>query len=143
MNAIYKKAVETRQLYQFEHKFFADKSYLRKPRSVQFLRAITSKMWAKCGRKNTLPPSINIVDGAKFSYCFGRSKIVLATCRNTRDHFPHNTVDSLLHELTHALGYGNPHGKNFSRKYLELLVEFGRCDEGELRVAMSLFQIRH
>ena len=136
------KAVDTRRLYLFEHTFLIEKPYLRKPRSIQFLRALADQVWAKHGRDGEKTPAVRITDGAATSSCLGRSEIELATATATYRNMAHNTVDTLLHELTHAMGYQS-HGAGFARKYLELLSEYGQCDEGELRMAMTLFNVKH
>jgi hypothetical protein len=136
------KSVDTRRLYKLEHTFFMDKPYLRKPRAIKFLRDLAAQVWAKHGRSGSGVPSVAIVDGAPNSHCCGRSEIVLATDKSTYKNVAHNTVDTLLHELTHAMGY-TQHGKAFVRKYMQLLVEYGKCDEGELSVAMSMFKVKH
>jgi len=138
----FKKMVDTRRLYCFENTYLTG-AYLQKPRSLRFLKTLAEKVWAKHGRKHVRVPSIAIVEGAKWSSCTGYSEIALATATSTRRNVPHNTVDVLIHELTHAMGFGNPHGPGFARKYVELLVEYGRCHEGELKLAMRLFNIKH
>lgn len=137
MKAAHRHAVETRRLYRFESTFLHPRyaPALNKPRSLRYLRALAEKVWAKHGRKGAKTPQVTIVDGAPWSTCAGYSQIVLATAKNTRGNVPHDTVEVLLHELTHALGHGT-HGRGFVRRYAELLVEYGGCDAEELRLAM-------
>lgn len=139
-----RRRTETRRLYQFEATFLhpVNKPYINKPRSLRYLNALTARVWEKHGRKGLPPPSVDIADGAEWSTCQGYSHIVLATAKRTRHNLPHDNIEVLLHELTHAMGYGT-HGPGFVRKYLQLLVEYGRCDEGELRLAMTLFRLKH
>lgn len=137
-----RRMVETRRVYKFEASYFREDvtPYASKPRSMLFLRKLAEKVWAKHGRERLSVPKIEVIDGAKWSECDGYTRITLATSKNTRGNLPHNTIDVLLHELTHAIGY-RTHGRGFIRKYTELLVEYGRCDPGELRMAMEMFGI--
>ena len=72
--------------------------------------------------------------GGWCSYAAGYQKIVLTRSQRT--------VAVLLHELVHTFGFGT-HGKKFVRKYIELLVEYAGCNEGELRLALGLFNVNH
>ena len=135
----YRKVVETRRLYAFEDVFGKELPYFtRRDRSLSFLACLLSIVWAKHGRKNTKCPKLVFGEGVphngeKTSFAVGYDHIELVEGQRT--------VMILLHEITHTLGFGRPHGPGFVRKYLELLVEYGKCDEGELRMAMSLFKI--
>lgn len=137
------QAVETRHLYKFEAIFLRPekKKFLNTPRSLKYLRTLAVKVWRKHGRKKSATPRIWVIDGAPWSWCEGYSEIYLATKANTRQHIPHNTVEVLLHELVHCIGY-HAHGRAFVRKYLQLLVQYGKCDELELRIALRLFNVR-
>lgn len=136
--------VETRRLYLFEQVIdrLGFPAYLTRVRSEKYLRALAAKVWGKHGRSRVRVPSVDVIDGEPISYCLGYTKIVLATKKNTRSNLPHNNIEVLLHELTHAIGY-TPHAKGFVRKYIQLLVEYGRCEEGKLLLAMSMFKIKH
>ncbi len=138
-----RRAVETRRLYRFEAVFLHPqfKPHINRPRSLQYLRRLARRVWDKHGRKGIGVPRIRVMDGLEWSYCVGYSDIVLATATRTRHHHPHDTIEVLLHELTHAMGYGT-HGKGFVRKYVALLVEYGGCDEGELQLALASFGIK-
>jgi hypothetical protein len=140
MKEYLRRMVETRRLYKFEEEYLYKNRYISSPRSERFLKSLASRVWEKHGRENLPVPSVKIVDGAKWSTCKGYKEIALATSKNTRRNLPHNTIDVLLHELTHAIGFST-HGHGFVGKYSELLVEYGRCDPGELRMAMEMFGI--
>lgn len=61
-------------------------------------------------------PSLELRNMRGQSYCQGRSKIVLA--------YHDCSVVTLLHELTHARGFGsirNPHSRGFVLAYIEML----------------------
>ncbi len=138
MKREYRRMAETRRLYFFEHIFSSELPvFALKDRSLAFLQAILNLVWAKHGRKNLAAPSLVFGTGTshaseRASFAQGYSLIELIEGQRT--------VMILLHEITHTLGYPT-HGKGFAEKYLELLVEYGKCDEGELRMAMSLFKI--
>jgi len=130
MDLRYKRAVDTRRIYLFEAVFTRHlPSYVWMERSIQFLRTTAMVVWMKHGRRGLNVPTIEFHrgltrDGELYSYSDGFRYIALApTQRN---------VMILLHELTHAMGYGSPHGDSFAHKYAELLVEYGGCDEGLL-----------
>ena len=133
------RGVETRRLYKFEHIFATErlKGACRR-RSLRFLRALLLSVWGKHGRRGLRPPDLTFGPGTPHgkdlvSFANGYHHIELVEGQRS--------VLVLLHELTHTLGYGNPHGPGFVRKYLNLLVEYGGCDEGELSLAAGLFNL--
>lgn len=133
------RGVETRRLYAFESSSKNYSSFANRQRSLPFLRTLAGAVWRKHGRTRQATPSIAFGEGTphgnqKVSFCEGRNYIELAETQ--RD------VKVLLHELTHALGYGNPHGKGFVRKYFDLLEEYGRCDRGALLLDAALFKLK-
>lgn len=136
--------VETRRLYQFEQVFMrpecAPLSSI-KPRSQAYLQRFARKVWAKHGRKGIRVPVVKLRQDLDHSWCVGFSLIELSISGKARGGFKHNTIEVLLHELVHAIGY-RTHGRGFVRKYVELLVEYAGFDEGELRLALSLFNIK-
>ena len=139
MLAHHKHMIETRRLYLFEQVFTRDLPIeARADKSIQFLRELAARVWRTHGRKNLDVPKVQCGSetshgGLWFSYCDGYGLIVLSRVQRT--------VAVLLHELAHAMGYGT-HGKGFVRKYVQLLVEYGKCDEGELAVALSVCNIK-
>lgn len=143
MDAKSKKSIETRRLYKFEEIFLNSglAEYANEPRDTKFLRAFAKKIWAKHGRKNLPMPRIRINRRSSYSWCSGFSEIELAIAANTRTGAPHNTIEVLIHELVHAIGY-RTHGKSFVKKYVELLVEYAGLNEGELRIGLGLFNIK-
>lgn len=139
MKLHHSRAIETRRLYNFEYMSKAISPYSLRPRSLKFLKSLAARVWAAHGSRRV--PSITVVKGAPWSYCRGRSEIVLATGHNTHGNFPHNTVEVLLHELVHALGHGT-HGAGFVRRYFNLLVEYGKCERGALTIDAALFKLK-
>ena len=133
------KMVSTRRLYKFEEIFSKElPAYVKRQRSLPFLKYMLKDVWLKHGRKGVKHPELAFGEGTphegeRVSFCDGYSQIELVV--------GDRNVLILLHEITHALGFGNPHGKGFVRKYVELLVEYGRCDEGELNLAIGLFKV--
>jgi hypothetical protein len=139
-----REMVETRRLYQFEQVFMRRSVVPKgaiKYRSQRYLQEFASKVWAKHGRKGQRVPLIRLRADIDMSWCIGFSLIELSISGKARGGFKHNTIDVLLHELTHAIGYST-HGRGFVRKYVELLVEYAGFDEGELRLALGLFNIK-
>lgn len=133
------RGVETRRLYAFESSSKNYSSFANKQRPLSFLCALAADVWQKHGRSRQRVPDVAFGEGTphgsqKVSFCEGRNYIELAETQ--RD------VKVLLHELTHALGYGNPHGKGFVRKYFDLLEEYGRCDRGALLLDAALFKLK-
>lgn len=136
--------VETRRLYKFEHVFIRAGNvppFAIQCRSQAYLRQFAKKVWEKHGRKGVRVPTVKVRDDIDFSWCIGYSLIELSASGKARGNFKHNTIDVLLHELVHAIGY-RTHGRGFVRKYIELLVEYAGFDEGELRLALGLFKIK-
>lgn len=145
MKAPAQRAVETRRLYKFEHTFMVPgvaPAKVIKYRSHRWLQSVAAKVWAKHGRKNIRVPEVALSDEAEYSYCLGYTEIVLSVSGKARGGWKHNTLDVLLHELTHAIGYRN-HDRNFVRKYVELLTEYAGYDAGELSVALGFWNIKH
>jgi hypothetical protein len=140
-----RQMVETRKLYHFEHVFMRPRvapAASLKPRSEDYLQALADQVWARHGRRGMATPKVRLRDDIDWSWCVGYSLIELSTSGKARNNCLHNTVDVLLHELVHAIGY-RTHGRSFVRKYIELLVEFAGYEEGELQLALSLFKIKH
>ncbi|MDP3939801.1 MAG: hypothetical protein Q8R92_16915 [Deltaproteobacteria bacterium] len=133
------RGVETRRLYKFERMFMQDNAF--RPRPLKDLRAIAANVWSKHGRKGLPCPSVGFTRRVKYSYCVGFSKIRITRRADTHEGLRHDTIDVLLHELVHAMGYGT-HGRGFVRKYVDLLVEYAGCEEGELRLGMAMFNIK-
>lgn len=132
-------AVETRRLYMFENLTGAISEYANKERSLSFLQAIANVVWVRHGRKGCAPPVVRFGPGVahgkvQASYTEGRGLIELI--ENQRN------VGVLLHELTHCMGFGMPHGRAFVRKYLDLLVEYGRCERTPLVLDASMFGLK-
>lgn len=132
MKRKHKHMVETRRLYKFES-LFEVSAFANRPRSIQYLRALCERVWAKHGRRRVRAPIIDLAPDAQYSFCRGYREIKLAP--------HHRTVDVLLHEITHALGYCT-HGRAFVRRYVKLLVEYGKCDEGKLVLGLGMFGIK-
>ena len=133
------EAIETHRLYKFEELTQAISPYANRRRTLPFLKSIAQDVWAKHGRARLDVPIIRIgkgtpCGGSTASYADGYGLIEL-----TR---PQATVGVLLHELTHSMGFGRPHGKGFVRKYFDLLVEYGRCEKGKLILDASLFKLK-
>lgn len=143
MNTKHRRAVDTRRLYRFENLFMPDvlKPGVKSSKSADYLQGVADTVWVKHGRNKMNPPKIQLVDEPGHSWCLGYSDIFLTRNPQKGEGTPHDTVCVLLHELTHAMGYST-HGKGFVNKYIELLVEYGGCSEDELRLGLTLFNIR-
>ena len=130
--------VDTRRLYRFEDLTKSISPFANRHRSESFLRKMAEIVWQEHGRRNQQCPDVRIGSGIKHdryfvSFCEGRKKIELTEAQAT--------VCVLLHGMTHAIGFGNPHGKGFVRKYFELLVQYGKCEQGPLIMDAKLFGI--
>lgn len=134
MRTAHKQMVETRRQYKFETLFECSR-FARAPRTESYLRTLCTRVWSKHGRKNVGVPDVRVVPQLPFSYCRGFSEIKLTVSLG------HNSIEGLLHELVHAMGYST-HGRGFARRYVALLSEYGRCEEGKLLLAMSMFGIK-
>ena len=129
-----RQMVETRRLYRFERVFFTEdvSPFISKLRPIGYLRNIANTVWAKHGRRGVGVPEINVDPNVECSHCTGYRNVVLLP--------EHCSLDVLLHELTHCIGYLT-HSRAFVRKYVELLVEYGGCSEIELTLALGLFKV--
>ena len=133
----HRRAVETRRLYRFEDVFTRTLPVdVRRDRRIAELRDIAAGVWSGEGRSTATCPTVTCgagvpQNGAWFSYCEG-DRIVLSRAQRT--------VGVLLHELTHALGH-DTHGKDFVNRYVHLLCAYGGCEEGHLRLGLSLFKV--
>lgn len=133
MRKAHKQMIETRRLYKFETLFECSR-FAKATRTEEYLRKLADKVWSRHGRKRVRAPDVRVVHGLDYSYCKGFSEIrLMREC--------HSCVEVLLHEITHALGY-RTHGRGFVRKYVQLLSEYGKCEEGKLLLGMSLFGIK-
>lgn len=132
MKRQYKQMIETRRLYAFEVMFDCSR-FANRERSERYLRALCAKVWAKHGRRNVRTPDVAIDHTIDTSFNRGFREIKLAKHQSC--------VAVLLHEIVHALGY-RTHNRDFVRRYIQLLVEYGKCDECELVLAMSSLGIK-
>lgn len=127
------RAAETRRFYYVDMLLATGdvRSYYSDERRAKaFLQRLLIRVWREEGRAGQGYPDLQI-DNTKgaYSYCEGRRLIVLAT-RQT-------CITILLHEIVHALGYAR-HDKRFVRRYLQLLVKYGRCEEGPILIFLGL-----
>jgi len=139
MDSLTRLAVETRRLYHFEDialPVLSPHTTARAP--MKQLRRLAFLVWQEHGRKGERCPEVMAGEGLRYggralSYCAGRTLIVLAPGQRT--------VSVLLHELTHALGHGT-HGKGFTRRFLELMEQYGRADIGLLELGAGLYGVK-
>lgn len=140
------KSEETWRLYKWESYTISFKHFperLTKRRSMAYLRRLAHQIWAKHGRNGIATLDIKAWNSTYWmqekkqwrgwSYSAGFKEMRLG-----RDY---RTVQYLLHELTHCIGYAS-HGRGFLRKYGELLVEYGGVEEGWLALSMGMFGIK-
>ena len=107
---------DTRRVYAFELHLAGPNQPIRR------LRALARRIWSAESKRRDRCPTIVAGRGTPLktklsSYCYGRSRIVLA--RNQRDRV------TLIHEMVHALGC-ETHGDRFQRRYAELLGKYYR-----------------
>lgn len=118
----------TRKLYTWESTTYMG-LWAQKDRSIGQLRRLAARIWKLEGMKKPLPRVVagrgvtNGHDGPYLSYwqeCMDRTSVVVLA-RHQRN------VAVLLHELAHALYLGGlDHGPAFARRYLYLLLTYGR-----------------
>lgn len=116
--------LRTRALYAWEEYDLEKRRGVRPLECVRECRDVVESLWG-VRRERPAVVTIRKLDGSP--YCEGRSLIVLT-------HKSRLNV-TLLHEITHAHGYGsfrNPHNREFTRAYIRLLARFFKWDDGEL-----------
>lgn len=108
----------TRALYMWEE------TDLELRKGVKTIKTITQAVYMI----NSLEPSwrgIIEITGIH-NFCKGRKHIRIAS----------NEVDLMVvHELTHAIGYGspsNPHNRAFAMNYIKMMVKWYKWDKDEL-----------
>lgn len=119
MKAAARKAADTRRVYAFEHNLILEAGIVNSDTPIANLRELAQRIWKDYGMDFACP---EIVAGRGlrhgedwFSFCLGRSRIVLS--RSQR-----NCV-TLIHELVHAMGFST-HGAGFQNRYAELLLRY-------------------
>ena len=127
-----KRAVETRRLYRFENVERHYSAYSLRRYSLRFFRRLADRLCP--GVRVDFGPGTPHA-GARVSFCDWDDDRRVELAPGQR------TLVVFLHEITHALGFGT-HGRRFVRKYFELLVQYGKCKEGELKLAAGLFGIK-
>lgn len=137
---------DTYRLYKWESamvKYHLFPDSLTKRRSMEYLRKFAHRVWSKHGRNGIDKLDIKAWNATYWhtgkekwrgwSYAMGFKEMRLG--RDFR------TTQYVLHELTHCIGYFW-HGKEFVRKYGELLVEYGGLDEGWVAMSMGMYGIK-
>lgn len=131
------RSAETRRFYRFDEALTlggVSSRYADVARSEAWLRHRLAEVWATEGRADQpRAPTLRVARSAPWSYCRGRSEIVLLPRQAC--------LAVLLHEVAHALGH-TTHGRGFTRRYLGLLVRYGRCEAGRLALAAGLCGVR-
>jgi hypothetical protein len=106
-----------------------------KIRTMPQLRRLARRLWEdqKTARPDAVPQILAgrgaYQSGRWLSYCEGRRKIVLA--RHERN------LRTLIHELTHAIGFGT-HGAGFRQRYFALLARYGGPLNAATRKALAV-----
>lgn len=133
MKKRYKEMVATRRLYKLEESLYSRREFKRitKRRSLPALRKLAYHIWTSEGIKSQVPHVTfgeGIVHGDEwFSWCDG----------DTIELTPHQRdILTLIHELTHAMGYG-PHTEKFVSMYVDLLVKYSPINEQIILEAFS------
>lgn len=123
----------TRILYQWEDQDLNKRPGVIAYRSVITMRNDLHRMWRMFGYFEKRPsPLLHYINTATGPSCYGYSDIVMTDrCTNV----------SLVHEVTHAAGYGslrNIHSPGFVRVYLARLAEWFNWELGELTMQAGL-----
>ena len=121
----------TRALYLWESDDLKRRRGVRQLRCIEDYALALRFMWRYRKGDNWVScvPRIDIRDLKGDPRCYGRTEIVLTR----QDHLN----ITLLHELTHALGYGspdNPHSRGFVLKYIAALRWWFGWDADELKI---------
>lgn len=115
MRTRFDKGLETRRIYKFEGDYFR-RSVFSKGREISYLRSEANYIWRKMKFKRTIPNIKTgkgvINNGYWYSYYQEDEGIVLS--RSQRN------IITLVHELVHALGYGE-HDYKFTKQYFKIL----------------------
>ena len=125
--------VKTRHLYGFEEVYFKGTRF-SKSLSMNKLRKLTKKIWNTFGHNKKMPELVadsGVFYGGRFISYF-ETNIHLA--RNQRN------VITLVHEITHALGF-NDHDKRFVDMEFNILEQIFGAHRGELELTAELFGV--
>lgn len=140
------KSVDTYRLYKWESAVIKNHvlpDSLTRRRSMSELRKFAHKVWSKHGRNGI--EKLDIKAWNETYWHVGKEKwrgwSYSAGFKEMRLGRDFRTLQYVLHELTHCIGY-QWHGRAFVRKYAELLIEYGGVDEGWLVLSMGMFGIR-
>lgn len=135
-----KARTDTTRLYRFESTFLHKRGQPgNKDTSIGALRVLAAKVWKDAGRQSHDVPPIIAGKGVKYNdamYSYYEVKPVhkIVLVRNQR------RPTLLLHEMTHALGYGN-HDSKFCKTYFKLLHKYLGYDLDELKLQAASFNI--
>lgn len=133
MKKRYRDMVATRRLYKLEESLYSRREFknIVKKRSLPALRKLTYVIWKKERMKGPVP-CVQFGGGIPhgdelFSWCDGETIELSPTQRD---------ILTLLHEITHAMGYGY-HNREFVDRYLDLLVKYTSVNEQIIFEAFS------
>lgn len=120
MKEQHRQMVNTRRLYKLETSLYDNKVFnqLTKQRSLKFLRELTEFIWHK-ERFARDVPEVRFGNGYRYgklacSWCDGITVELIETQQD---------VLTLIHELVHALGYGD-HDELFVEMEVYLLMKY-------------------
>lgn len=127
-------AVKTRHLYNFEQAHFRGTRFV-KSIPMKNLRKMTKRIWNAFGKNKELPKIIaskgTLYGGRYLSYNqFNDIHLI----RNQRN------VITLVHEITHALGFDD-HNKRFVDMEFNILEQIFGAHRGELELTAELFGV--
>lgn len=127
-------AIKTRNLYRFEEIYFKG-TYLSRSLSMKKLRELTKTIWDKFGKNKEIPKLVadrGVLYGGRYLSYNQFNNIHLI--RNQRD------IITLVHELTHALGF-DYHNKKFVDLEFNILEQIFKMDRGRLELTAGLFGV--
>ncbi len=127
-------SIKTRNLYRFEEVYFKNTTFSQSL-SMNILRKQAFRVWKMFGENKKFPKIIAgrgvFYNGRYLSYSL-ENNICLA--RNQRN------IITLVHELTHALGF-DFHDKKFVTVEFNILEKVFKKNRGELELTAGLFGV--
>ena len=115
MRTRFDRALETRRIYRFEGDYFR-RSLFSKSLKMQYLRSEAIYIWRRM-KFNKEMPNIKAGKGVinnGYWYSYYQEDVGIVLSRSQRN------IITLVHELVHALGYGE-HDHRFTKQYFKVL----------------------
>ncbi len=126
--------IKTRNLYNFEDVYFKN-TFFSRDLSMNILRKQAFRVWKIFGKNKEFPKIVadrgTFYNGRYLSYSQGND---IRLARNQRN------IITLMHEITHALGF-EFHNKKFVDMEFSILEHMFKKNRGELELTAGLFGV--